>query len=139
MAGQAERRESLDHVASGSTGSKRAGFATPGGLEDQNCPFDPGCDGVDGTGREESKMKATYSVILQPDPAGGYFVSIPAFKNGFTQAETFEEALENAREVIELLLEDCAESGAEPPAEAGLALAVGLEVELPARVAATAA
>ena len=76
-------------------------------------------------------MKATYSVILHPDPAGGFFVSIPAFKNGFTQAETFEQALENARDVISLLLEDYAESGAEAPREAGVALAVGLEVDLP--------
>jgi predicted RNase H-like HicB family nuclease len=76
-------------------------------------------------------MKATYSVILQPDPAGGYYVSIPAFENGFTQGDTFEEAIENARDVISLLLEDFAENHAEFPREVGVALAVGLEVELP--------
>lgn len=81
-------------------------------------------------------MKTTYTILLQPERAGGFSVSIPAFDGAVTQGDTFEQAMENALDVIELFLASYAEDGVEIPIEAGLALAVGLDVELPSRVAA---
>jgi predicted RNase H-like HicB family nuclease len=45
-----------------------------------------------------------YTVVLDPDPEGGYSVSVPALPGCFTQGETLEEALLMAREAIELHL-----------------------------------
>jgi antitoxin HicB len=77
-------------------------------------------------------MKRQYTVLLSPEEAGGYSVSIPAFDGAVTQGDTFEEAMENALDVIQLFLASYAEEGIAIPTEAGLGIAVGLEVELPA-------
>jgi antitoxin HicB len=47
-----------------------------------------------------------YTVVMEPAGAdeGGYVVTIPAFPEAVTQAETVDEALTNAREVIELCI-----------------------------------
>jgi predicted RNase H-like HicB family nuclease len=84
-------------------------------------------------------VKTTYTVILSPQRAGGYSVSIPAFDGAVTQGDTFEQAMENALDVIELFLAAYAEDGIDIPVEPGLSLAVGLQVEVPVAVAATAA
>lgn len=84
-------------------------------------------------------MKATYTVILQPEREGGYSVSIPAFDGAFTQGDTFEQAMENALDVIELFLASYADDEIEIPIEYGLALAVGLKVNVPVAAVTTAA
>jgi predicted RNase H-like HicB family nuclease len=84
-------------------------------------------------------MKTTYTVILSPERAGGSSVSIPAFESAVTQGDTFEQAMENALDVIELFLATYADEGIDIPVEPGLSLAVGLQVEVPVAVAATAA
>ncbi len=84
-------------------------------------------------------MKTTYTVVLTPELAGGFSVSIPALPGAVTQGDTFEQAMENARDVIELFLDIYTEDGIEIPTEAGLSLAVGLAVEIPARATVAAA
>jgi predicted RNase H-like HicB family nuclease len=76
-------------------------------------------------------VKTTFTVILTPEHKGGYSVAIPAFDGGFTQGDTFEQAMENARDVIEQLLACYVEDGIEIPVESGLGIAVGLDVDVP--------
>ncbi|HZW53291.1 MAG TPA: type II toxin-antitoxin system HicB family antitoxin [Candidatus Elarobacter sp.] len=44
-------------------------------------------------------MDVRYAVVLEPEPEGGYSVSVPALPEAHTQGETIEEALADAREV----------------------------------------
>jgi antitoxin HicB len=59
----------------------------------------------------------TYTVILEPDPEGGYAVSVPALPGCFTQGETREEALAMAREAIALHVESLRIDGLPVPRE----------------------
>ncbi|WP_246167862.1 type II toxin-antitoxin system HicB family antitoxin [Thermosulfurimonas marina] len=51
-----------------------------------------------------------FTVILEPDPSGGYVVSCPELPGCYSQGETVGEALENIKEAILLTLEDLADS-----------------------------
>ena len=55
----------------------------------------------------------SYSVVLEPDPDGGYVAIAPAFPGCYSQGETVEEALANVREAILLTIEDM-EAGQSP-------------------------
>ncbi len=78
----------------------------------------------------------TYSIIVDPDPEGGFTVTVPALPGCITEGETIEECLAHAEEAIALYIEDLASgalhtSGAQLPdltgASAGLCLrATGL-------------
>lgn len=59
----------------------------------------------------------TYSIVLDPDPEGGFTVTVPALPGCITQGETIEECLAHAREAIELYLEDLIASGEPIPEE----------------------
>lgn len=54
---------------------------------------------------------ARYTVVLTPDPDGGFVVSVPSLPGCITQGDTRDEALANAREAITLYIEDCVASG----------------------------
>lgn len=60
-----------------------------------------------------------YSVILTPEPEGGFTITIPAFPHYVGYAATEEEATALAREGISFELEQLREAGQAPPAEAG--------------------
>ena len=57
----------------------------------------------------EEKKVLNFTVVLEPDPAGGYVVSCPSLPGCYSQGETIEEALENIKEAILLTLEDMEE------------------------------
>lgn len=57
----------------------------------------------------------TYTVILEPQPEGGFTVTVPALPEVVTQAETEQEALARAAEAIELALEYRLAEGLEIP------------------------
>ena len=61
-----------------------------------------------------------YSVILTPEPEGGFTITIPAFPEyvGYALTETEAEAL--AREGIQFELERLQDAGQSPPAEVGV-------------------
>lgn len=61
----------------------------------------------------------TYSIVVDPDPEGGYAVTVPALPGCITQGETIDECLANAKEAIALYLEDLAASGEPIPEEKG--------------------
>ena len=57
----------------------------------------------------------TYSVILEPEPEGGFTVLVPALPEVVTCGDTEPEALAMAKEAIELALEVRKEKGEEIP------------------------
>ena len=71
-----------------------------------------------------------YTVVLDPDPEGGFTVTVPAIPSVVTEGETEEEALANAREAIELALEVIAEHGDQLPVESGEIRLEHIEVAL---------
>jgi len=60
-----------------------------------------------------------YSVILTPEPEGGFTITIPVFPEYVGFAETEEEATALAREGIAFELERLREEGHAPPTESG--------------------
>jgi antitoxin HicB len=56
-------------------------------------------------------MPSTYSIVLRPEPEGGFTVRVPAFPEIVTFGENETEALEMAREAIELVIESRTERG----------------------------
>jgi len=60
-----------------------------------------------------------YTVLLDPDPDGGFTVTVPAIPSVVTEGDTRDEALANAREAIALALEAMAADGEIPPLQIG--------------------
>jgi len=58
-----------------------------------------------------------YTVILTPEPEGGYSVRVPALPGCYSQGETVAEALQNVQEAIELYLEVLKQRGEPIPEE----------------------
>jgi len=59
----------------------------------------------------------TYSIVVDPDPEGGYTVTVPALFGCITQGETIDECIAHAQEAIALYLEDLVASGESIPEE----------------------
>ena len=59
----------------------------------------------------------TYSIVVDPDPDGGFTVTVPALPGCITQGESIEECLAHAQEAIELYIEDLVASGEPVPEE----------------------
>lgn len=59
----------------------------------------------------------TYSIVVNPDPDGGYTVTVPALPGCVTQGETTEECIAHAQEAIALYLGDLVASGEAIPEE----------------------
>ncbi len=59
----------------------------------------------------------TYTIILEPDPDGGFVVTVPALPEVATQGDTRDEALANAREAIALAVEHCRDRGETVPGD----------------------
>ncbi len=60
-----------------------------------------------------------YSVLLTPEPEGGFTITIPVFPDYVGFAESEQEAVALAREGIAFEVERLREQGQEPPIEAG--------------------
>ncbi len=57
----------------------------------------------------------TFSVVLEPQPEGGFTVLVPALPEIVTEGDTEEEALAMAEDAIRLVLEDRAARGEDIP------------------------
>ena len=57
----------------------------------------------------------TFSVILTPEPEGGFTVRVPALPEIVTYGETERDALAMAEDAIRLVLEDAATRGENIP------------------------
>lgn len=52
---------------------------------------------------------STYRILLNPEPEGGYTVTVPALSGCVTYGETRDEAISMAKEAIELYIESLVE------------------------------
>jgi antitoxin HicB len=61
----------------------------------------------------------TYTIVVEPEETGGYFVSVPALPGCFTRGATIEECQERAVEAIEVHIAGLRADGQEIPEEVG--------------------
>ncbi len=59
-----------------------------------------------------------FTVVLEPQPEGGFTVSVPALPEVVTEGETEDEALKMAEEAIRLVLDYRRDHGLPVPADA---------------------
>lgn len=59
----------------------------------------------------------TFRVILEPNEAGGYTVTVPVLPGCISEGDTKEEALANIKEAIELYIESLEADGEAVPSE----------------------
>ena len=62
--------------------------------------------------------KLTYSVVLEPQPEGGFSVLVPALPEVVTEGDTEEDALRMAEEAIRLALDYRRDNGLDIPEDA---------------------
>jgi antitoxin HicB len=83
---------------------------------------------------EADLMEVRYAVVLEPEPEGGFSVSVPALPEAHTQGETVDEALRNARELILAVVTDRHAHGDDiPPSDADGVRLERVTVPIPAR------
>lgn len=61
----------------------------------------------------------TYTVVVEPDEGGGFYVTVPTLPGCFTQGRTVEECRERAVEAIETHIAGLRADGEEVPEEIG--------------------
>ena len=72
-----------------------------------------------------------YTVLLYPDPDGGYSVLVPAFGLLATQGDTVDHALAMAKDVIEVASRGLVEDGEDVPVEETPPMVVTVEAVVP--------
>jgi antitoxin HicB len=65
------------------------------------------------------KLMRTYTIVVEPEPDGGYFVIVPALPGCFTRGSTIEECRERAVEAIEVHIAGLQTDGQPVPEEVG--------------------
>jgi antitoxin HicB len=73
--------------------------------------YTPHCDRM--------KLMRTYTILVEPESGGGYFVTVPALPGCFTRGSTIEECRERAVEAIEVHIAGLRADGEPVPEEAG--------------------
>lgn len=63
----------------------------------------------------------TYTIVVEPEETGGFYVLVPALPGCFTRGDTLEECRENAAEAIAVHIAGLAADGEEVPEEHGQA------------------
>jgi predicted RNase H-like HicB family nuclease len=71
--------------------------------------------------------KFSYHLVFEPEPEGGFTVTVPALSGCITYGATFEEATANAREAILLCLEDMFARGEDIPTESRAPIVSSIE------------
>jgi antitoxin HicB len=62
----------------------------------------------------------TYTIVVEPEESGGYFVTVPALPGCFTQGRSLEECRDRAAEAIEAHIAGLEADGETVPEEAGV-------------------
>lgn len=68
---------------------------------------------------ERMRFVRTYSIVVEPEEGGGYFVTVPALPGCFTRGSTVEECQERAAEAIEVHIAGLVAVGEPVPQEVG--------------------
>lgn len=61
----------------------------------------------------------TYTIVVEPEEAGGYYVTVPALPGCFTRGATIDECRERAVEAIEVHIAGLQADGEPVPEETG--------------------
>ena len=61
--------------------------------------------------------RRTYTIVVEPEPTGGYWVFVPALPGCFTRGDTVEECGENAAEAIAMHIAGLEADGEPVPEE----------------------
>ena len=70
----------------------------------------------------------TYTIVVEPEQDGGYFVTVPALPGCFTRGSTIEECRKRAVEAIEVHIAGLQADGEPVPEEAGAPQLVAVTV-----------
>jgi predicted RNase H-like HicB family nuclease len=70
----------------------------------------------------------TYTIVVEPEQDGGYFVTVPALPGCFTRGSTIEECRKRAIEAIEVHIAGLQADGEPVPEEAGAPQLVAVTV-----------
>ena len=70
----------------------------------------------------------TYTIVVEPEPDGGYFVSVPALPGCSTRGNTVEECRTRAVEAIETHISGLQADGEPVPEEVGEAQLLAVTV-----------
>jgi antitoxin HicB len=62
---------------------------------------------------------STYTIVVEPEEDGGFFVTVPALPGCFTRGRTIEECRERAVEAIEVHIAGLRADGEPVPEEIG--------------------
>ncbi len=62
----------------------------------------------------------TYTIVVEPEEGGGYYVTVPALPGCFTRGGTIDECRERAVEAIEVHIAGLQADGEQVPEEAGV-------------------
>jgi antitoxin HicB len=68
-------------------------------------------------GQTAVAKQRSYAIVLEPQPEGGFTVTVPALPEVVTEGDTEEEALTMAREAIELAIAHRRSKGLDVPTE----------------------
>jgi predicted RNase H-like HicB family nuclease len=68
---------------------------------------------------DRMKEMSTYTIVVEPDEDGGFFVVVPALPGCFTRGRTIEECRERAIEAIEVHIAGLRADGEPVPEEVG--------------------
>lgn len=79
--------------------------------------------------RHRSARVLRYTAVFEPDPKGGYTVTIPTLPGCISEGNDFESALRNIREATLLYLEILREHRRRTPRERRATFTAPLEVE----------
>jgi len=74
------------------------------------------------------KAMRTYSIVVEPEGDGTYFVTVPALPGCFTRGETIEECQQRAIEAIEVHIAGLEADGEPVPEEHGTPQLVSVTV-----------
>ena len=74
-----------------------------------------------------------YTIILHPDPDGGYAVEVPSLPGCYTQGETVAQCIERAQEAIAGHIAALKDMGEPVPVETEHAQAIVIDVDAAAQ------
>jgi len=74
-----------------------------------------------------------YKIHLEPEPEGGYTVTVPSLPGCVTYGDNYQYALQMAQECIEGFLESLAKNGQPIPEPAAIPLDAFVDAKLPAQ------
>ena len=61
----------------------------------------------------------TYTIVVEPEPDGSYYVTVPALPGCFTRGNSIEQCRERAVEAIQVLIPGLQADGEPVPEEVG--------------------